>query len=89
MNKIVPPFCLVLSVFLFVAGFAFLAIDKPEPGIELHRARIGDDEEYRELLEERLERRKFRRFVSISALFGTGITSAGVAFLAMRPSPPR
>jgi hypothetical protein len=89
MNKVVPPVCLVLSILLFVAGFAFLATDKPEPNIELHRARLGSNEQYKDQLEEQLEQRKFRRFVSIATLFGTAVSSAVVAFLAMRPSKVR
>ncbi len=86
MNKIIPPFCLVLSILLFVAAFASLAIERPQPSVELHRARIGDDEQYRDLLEEQLRARQLRRTVLNCTLFGTGVLSTIVAFVAMRPS---
>ena len=50
MSKVIPPLCLLLSLLMFIAGFALLAVERPEASIELHRARIGNDEQYRDLL---------------------------------------
>ena len=38
MQQLMPPLCLVLSLALLVTGFALLAIDAPEPNVDLHRA---------------------------------------------------
>ena len=88
MNQIVPPLCLVLSVLLFVAAFAVLAIESPQPGIELHRARVEDDEQYRDLLEQQLQRRRLQRKVLIGSLLGMAVILAAAAFSAMRPPAP-
>ena len=86
MKQIVPPLCLVLSLLLFVAAFAVLAIESPQPGIELHRARVENDEQYGDLLERQLERRRLQRKVLIGSLFGLAVVLAAAAFSAMRPS---
>ena len=88
MKAIVPPLCLVLSMLLFIAGFATLSVDRPQPGVELHRARVQDDEQYRDLLEQRLERRRLQRKVLTGSLFGMAIILPIVAFIVMRPARP-
>jgi len=87
MNQIVPPLCLVLSLLLFVGAFAVLAIESPQPGIELHRARVENDEQYRDLLEQQLQRRRLQRKVLIGSLFGMAVIAAA-AFVVMRPPAP-
>ena len=89
MNAIVPPTCLVLALLLLIAAFAVLAIDEPQPSVELHRARVEADERYREALEEQLENRRLRRRLLIGSLFGMAVILAVVAFVAMRPSARR
>ena len=88
MNAIVPPLCLVLSLLLFIAAFAVLAIEQPQPGVELHRARVENDEQYRDLLQQQLERRRLQRKVVIGSLFGMAVIAAATAFVAMRPPAP-
>ena len=88
MREIVPPLCLVLSLLLFIAAFAVLAIESPQPGVELHRARVENDEQYRDLLEQQLERRRLQRKVLIGSLFGMAVILAAAAFSAMRPPAP-
>ena len=88
MSKIIPPFCLVLSLLMFIAGFALLAVDRPEPSTELHRARISGDDEYRDLLEEDLRESQILRKTLISTLFAAGVMSIFVAFVSMRPGTP-
>ena len=86
MKEIIPPLCLVLSLLLFIAGFAALAIESPQPGIELHRARVEDDEQYRDLLEQQLDHRRLQRKVLIGSLFGMAVIMAVSAYVVMRPS---
>jgi len=86
MNAIIPPLCLVLSLLLFIGAFAVLAVESPQPGIELHRARVEDDEQYRDLLEQQLERRRLQRKVLIGSLFGMAVIMAAAGFVAMRPA---
>ncbi|MBL7039653.1 MAG: hypothetical protein ISR77_13540 [Pirellulaceae bacterium] len=88
MNAIIPPFCLVLSLLLLIGAFAVLAVESPQPGIELHRARVEDDEQYRDLLEQQLDRRRLQRKVLIGSLFGMAVIMAVAGFVAMRPPAP-
>jgi len=85
-SAIVPPLCLMLSLLLFIAAFASLAVEQPQPSVELHRARVEDDEPYRDLLEAQLARRRLQRKLLIGSLFGTALIAAAVALTAMRPS---
>ena len=86
MREFIPPLCLVLSLLLFIAAFAALAIDSPQPSVELHRARVEADEPYRDALEEQLDRRRLQRKLLIGSLFGMAVIMAATGFLAMRPS---
>lgn len=88
MKNIVPPLCLVLCLLLLIAAFAVLAIESPQPGIELHRARVEDDEQYRDVLQRELDRRRLRRKLLIGSLFGLAVIAAAGAFSAMRPAGP-
>ena len=89
MNNVAPPICLVLSLLLFIAGFAALAIEKPQPGVELHRARVEADDQLRDALEQQLESRRLRRKLLIGSLFGMAVIMAAAAFAVMRPSRPK
>lgn len=89
MSKVITPLCLLLSLLMFIAGFALLAVERPEAGTELHRARVDGDEQSREVLEDRLRNRQQLRNLLIGTLFVTGVLSTFVAFLAMRPTRPR
>ena len=86
MKEIIPPFCLVLSLLLFIAAFSVLAREKPQAGIELHRARVEADEQYRDVLEKKLERRQLQRKILIGSLFGLAIIMAIVSYVSMRPA---
>ena len=85
LSQIAPPACLVLALFLFIAAFALMAVEQPQPGIELHRARIENNEQRTERLEQQLQQRRLKRKVLIGSLFGLAAVSATVAFLVMRP----
>lgn len=89
MNAVIPPICLVLSLLLFIAGFAVLATEQPQPSAELHRARVEADEQYRDALEEQLDRRRRQRWLLIVCLFGLAVIMAVVAFVVMRPAAAR
>lgn len=89
MKEIIPPFCLVLTVLLLIGGFATLAVEAPQPSIELHRARLGDDDQYRDLLEQRLEHQRLQRKVLVGSLFGLAVVMGALGYLAMRPAGGR
>lgn len=89
MNRAIPPLCLVLAVLLLVAGFAILALDRPEPGIKLHEATAAGDEDRRDVLEAELERQRWKRNVLIGTVFGMAVVMAGTAFVAIRPARRR
>jgi hypothetical protein len=54
--------------------------------MELHRARIDGEEQYRQLLEERLERRQLSHKLLIGGCFVSAGIFTVVAFAAMSPS---
>jgi hypothetical protein len=89
MNAVVPPLCLVLSLLLFIAGFAFLAIEPPQPSVALHQARVEADEAYSEALEQQLQRRRLARKLWIGCLFGMAVVTAVAGFVTMRPAGRR
>lgn len=88
MSKLVPPLCLVLALLSLIAAFALVMTGAPEVGIELHRARVGDDDKYRLLLEEQLERERRQRQYLIATLVTSGLLFTAVAFLSMRSPTP-
>jgi hypothetical protein len=88
MSNFVPPVCLVMALLSLIAGFAVVMVGPPDVGLELHRARVGSDEEYRLLLEGDMRRQRRQRQYLIAALVTSGLVFCAVAFLAMRPSKP-
>jgi hypothetical protein len=88
MSRWLPPLLLVTALATFIAGFALVASGLPEAGIRLHQARASGDEQYRELLEAQLQRRRRRREVLIGALFASTVLLTASAFLSMS-SPGR
>ena len=77
LREIVPPLCLVLSLLTFIGGFASLAIERPQPSVELHRARVEGREQYQQVLERDLQTRRMRRVAFTVSLFvGAGILAA-------------
>ena len=89
MSKVIPPLCLLLSLLMFIAGFALLAVEPPEAGTDLHRARVEGDEQSREVLEDKLQKDQHLRNFLIGTLFVSGVLSTFAAFFAMRPTHPR
>ena len=86
MQKLLPPICMFLALAMLVAGFAVLAFGSPEASVELHAARAGGDEAFRDVLERDLTGRRSSRRVLIGLLFTGGALMAVMAFLTMKPS---
>ena len=86
MSKLIPPLCLILALLSVITAFALVMTGTPEVGIELHQARVGDDDKYRLLLEEQLEDQRRQRHYLIAALSTSGVLLTTVAFLSMRPA---
>ena len=86
MRHVLPPFCLILALAMLVAGFAIWAVEPPQANVELHRARVSGDEDYRDLLEAQLARRQLARKVLVGCLFGSSALMVVVAFMSMRPT---
>jgi hypothetical protein len=86
MRKIMPPICLFLSLVSVICGFVLLAMGEPEVDMELHRARIDGEEQYQQLLEERLEHRKLSHKLLIGGCFVSAALFTVGAFALMSPS---
>lgn len=89
MDRVIPPLCLFLALAMLISGFALWANGPPEANVDLHRARINDDQEYRDLLEAQLYRRQVVRKTLIGCLFAGSAILAVAAFLTMRPAERR
>ncbi len=89
MHKYLPPLCLFLALALLISGFALLATGTPELGIELHRARVGGEEEYRELLERELAHEQWSHRALVGGLFAGALLAVVAAFSTMDPSRRR
>ena len=89
MQRILPPLCLLLAAAMLVAGFGLWAVESPEAGVDLHRARVTGDEPYREVLEAKLQRRQQTRHWLLGGLFlGAGFFAVA-GLLTMRPTNSR
>lgn len=86
MSKLLPPLCLVLALLSVIAAFALVMTEQPRVGVELHRARVTGDEQYRALLEAQLRDQRRSRNYLIGGLIASGLVFAILAFLSMRPS---
>ena len=84
MHRFVPPLCLFVAFAMLIAGFTLWAVDPPQPSVELHRARVEADEQYRDLLEDQLSWQRLKRKVLLGALFGGSVFFAATAMLTMR-----
>ena len=89
MNWLVPSFCFFLALVMLVCGFALWSTGPPEVNIELHQARLGDDDAYRELLEGQLGQRQRGRKMLTGCLFAGSAAMVVAAFLTMRPAEKR
>ena len=85
--RLLPPLCLFLALAALIGGFVLFIVPPPEPSMELHAARVRGDDEYRELLENELQRRQTGRKVMIVALFVAAGGFAVAAFLTLGGTP--
>ena len=86
MQRFLSPVCLILCLALLVTAFGLLAVDAPEPNIQLHRARAIGDEPYREVLEKELETRIWIRRGLIGGLFVAALVLGAFAFASVAGS---
>ena len=89
MSRLLPPTCLLLALLLLIAGFAILAIEKPQPSVELHRVTAAGDEKRREVLEDQLDQQKMKRTGLIVSVFGLAIVLGAFGFISMTPRDRR
>lgn len=80
MTRFLSPLCLLLAITMLIAGFALWAVEAPEAGIELHRARVVGDEGYTEVLENKLQQRQTARTALLFCLFGGSAAMTLAAF---------
>ena len=85
--RLVSPLCLVLALISLFCAFALLAKGMPEVGVELHRARIEDNQEHQTRLEDRLKKSRWVRRVLIGGLFASSIVFVGAGFMTLNPAP--
>lgn len=78
--RFLSPLCLLLALAMLIAGFALWSVEPPEAGMELHRARVVGDDDYREVLEARLEQRRAARKLLLFCLFGGSAAMTLAAF---------
>ncbi len=86
MQRFLSPICLFLCLALLVTAFALLAIDPPEPNVQLHRARVQGDDAYREVLERDLAKRIWLRRALVGTLFVATLALGIGAFLSVTGS---
>ncbi len=86
MHRLLPPLFLVLALAMAIAGFAIMAVDPPEPNVELHRVTADGDETARDALQADLERQQFNRKLLLGCLFVGSAVMIAMAFMTMRPS---
>ena len=88
MTRFVSPLCLLLAISMLIAGFALWAVEAPEAGIELHRARVVGDDAYTEVMEANLERRQTARNALLFCLFGGSAAMTLAAFATLGRGAP-
>ena len=85
LRALLPPLALVAALFLVVSAFTLLWLGEPEVDVALHRARLNPDrEEYAELLEDQLARRRWGHRVGVGALFTGAVLATAGAFWSMK-----
>lgn len=88
MNRFLSPLCLLLAIAMLIAGFALWAVEAPEAGIELHRARVVGDDDYTEVMESKLQQRQSARTALLFCLFGGSAAMTLAAFATLGRGAP-
>lgn len=85
-SRLTSPLCLILALVCLFFAFALLARGTPEPGMALHRARIGDNHEHQQRLENNLTRDRWIRRMMIGGLFASSGAFFLAGFLTLNPA---
>ncbi|HRX81078.1 MAG TPA: hypothetical protein P5307_18545 [Pirellulaceae bacterium] len=80
MMRLLSTLCLLLALAMLIAGFALWAVEAPEAGVELHRARVVGDDNYTDVLEAKLRQRRAARKTLIFCMFGGSAAMTLAAF---------
>ena len=88
MTRFLSPLCLLLAISMLIAGFALWAVEAPEAGIELHRARVVGDDDAAEVMETKLQQRRSARKALLLCLFGGSFAMTLAAFATLRGGEP-
>ncbi|HUG71077.1 MAG TPA: hypothetical protein VMM76_25230 [Pirellulaceae bacterium] len=88
MTRFLSPLCLLLALAMLIAGFALWSVERPEEGVELHRARVVGDEEYTDALERKLQQRRTARTALLFCLFGGSAAMTLAAFATLGRGEP-
>lgn len=88
MNRFLSPLCLLLAIAMLIAGFALWAVEAPEAGIDLHRARVVGDDDFAQALESKLQQRQSARTALLFCLFGGSAAMTLAAFATLGRGAP-
>jgi hypothetical protein len=80
MTRFLSPLCLLLAIAMLIAGFTLWAVDAPDAGVELHRARVAGDDDFTEAQESKLQQRQTARTALLFCLFGGSVAMTLAAF---------
>lgn len=86
MHKALPPLCLLMALATAIAGFTLASLPQPQPSVELHEVTLGQDDQHRELLENKLRKDRNARTYLIAGLLTCSVVFVVAAFRSMRPS---
>ena len=86
MHKYLPLLCLLIALAMAIAGFTLASLPKPQPSVALHEATVGQDDQHRELLENRLRKDRRVRTYLIAGLLTFSVVFTVAGFRSMRPS---
>lgn len=86
MQKFLPPLCLLMALATAIAGFTLAALPRPQPTVELHQATLDQDDQHREILENKLQKSRHVRKYLIGGLLTCSVVFTVAAFRTMRPT---
>ena len=83
MNRVVPPFCLLLALAMLIIAICLLAVGPPEASVDLHEARAAGDDVFVNVWESDLVQRQRIRLATIVGLLAGSVGITIVAFRTM------